>query len=140
MIALRPYPADTITQGVPVSVLDDEYGRSTVAMAALVDKFASLDLYDPERVKVGALTRAQHVLLHQKCTSCQVGVFRSSLSSALTSKPVAAATDGVIAAAHQVIAQIKKDGSSWVSKYARGGSARKQAARKMYTVVDALEG
>ena len=42
--------ADAITQGVPV--LDDEYGRSRVAMAALVDKFAGLDLYDPERVKV----------------------------------------------------------------------------------------
>jgi hypothetical protein len=40
----------------------------------------------------------------------------------------------------QVIAQIKKDGSAWVSKYARGGSARKQAARKMYIVVDALQG
>jgi hypothetical protein len=52
MIALIPLPADAITQGVPVSVLDDEYGRSTVAMAALVDRFASLDLYDPERVKV----------------------------------------------------------------------------------------
>lgn len=37
-----------------MSVLDDEYGRSTVAMAALVDKFAALDLYDPERVKVGS--------------------------------------------------------------------------------------
>ena len=46
--------ADAITQGVPVSVLDDEYGRSTVAMAALVDKFAALDLYDPERVKVSS--------------------------------------------------------------------------------------
>lgn len=81
---------DAITQGVPVSVLDDEYGRSTLALATLIDKFASLDLYDPERAKV--------------------------------------------------IAQIKKDGSTWVSKYARGGSARKQAARKMYIVVDALQG
>jgi hypothetical protein len=46
--------ADAITQGVPVSVLDDEYGRSTLAMASLVDKFAALDLYDPERVKVSS--------------------------------------------------------------------------------------
>ena len=37
-----------------MSVLDDEYGRATVAMAALVDRFAALDLYDPERVKVSA--------------------------------------------------------------------------------------
>ncbi len=36
------------------------------------------------------------------------------------------------------MAQIKKDGSTWVSKYARGGSARKQAARKMYIVVRAI--
>jgi len=79
-----------ITQGVPVSVLDDEYGRSTVALAALVEKFAKLDLYDKERPGV--------------------------------------------------IAQIKKDGSAWASKYARGGSARKQAARAMYIVVDALQG
>jgi hypothetical protein len=57
-----------------------------------------------------------------------------------TSKPIVGATDEVVAAVHQVIAQIKKDGSSWVSKYARGGSARKQAARKMYIVVDALQG
>lgn len=40
----------------------------------------------------------------------------------------------------QVITEIKKEGSAWVSKYARGGSARKQAARKMYIVVDALQG
>jgi hypothetical protein len=81
---------DAITTGVPVSVLDDEYGRATVKVAALVEKFAGLDLYDPERVKV--------------------------------------------------IAEIKKEGGAWVSKYARGGSARKQAARKMYIVVDALQG
>lgn len=78
----------SIASGVPVSVLDEEYGRSTVAFAELVDKFAALDLYDPERPKV--------------------------------------------------IAQIKKDGATWASKYARGGSARKQAARSMYVAVDAL--
>lgn len=44
--------ADAIATGVPVSVLDDEYGRGTVALAAVVQKFAALDLYDPERVKV----------------------------------------------------------------------------------------
>lgn len=79
---------EALTKGVPISVLDDEYGRSTVAFAALVEQFAGLDLYDPERPKV--------------------------------------------------IALIKKDGATWASKYARGGSARKQAARSMYIVVDAL--
>lgn len=39
----------------------------------------------------------------------------------------------------QVIAEIKKEGGAWVSKYARGGSARKQAARKMYIVVSRVD-
>ena len=40
----------------------------------------------------------------------------------------------------QAIAAIKSDGSKWVSKYARGGSARKQSARKFYIVVDSIQG
>ncbi len=39
-----------------------------------------------------------------------------------------------------LIKTIKLDGLTWVSKYARGGSARKQSARKMYTAVDAVVG
>eukprot|EP01023_Acetabularia_acetabulum_P050664 TRINITY_DN54_c1_g1_i2.p1 TRINITY_DN54_c1_g1~~TRINITY_DN54_c1_g1_i2.p1 ORF type:complete len:226 (-),score=38.84 TRINITY_DN54_c1_g1_i2:165-842(-) len=35
---------------------------------------------------------------------------------------------------------IKSDGGVWVSKYARGGSARKDSARRMYIIVDALGG
>lgn len=35
---------------------------------------------------------------------------------------------------------IKADGRTWVSKYARGGSARKLSARKFYIVVDAVQG
>ena len=45
------FSADAVTTGVPVSVLDDEYGRSTIALAAKLEKFAGLDLYDPERAK-----------------------------------------------------------------------------------------
>lgn len=36
--------------------------------------------------------------------------------------------------------QLKKDGSEWVSKYARGGNVRKQSARSFYTAVDSLQG
>jgi hypothetical protein len=61
--------ADAITQGVPVSVLDDEYGRSTVAMAALVDKFAGLDLYDPERVKVSSHAYACNIRYNTQAMS-----------------------------------------------------------------------
>jgi hypothetical protein len=35
---------------------------------------------------------------------------------------------------------LKADGATWVSKYARGGSARKLSARKFYIVVDAVQG
>ncbi len=34
---------------------------------------------------------------------------------------------------------LRKDGSTWVSKYARGGSARKLSARRFYIAVDALQ-
>lgn len=40
----------------------------------------------------------------------------------------------------QVIKRLKAEGPAWVSKYARGGSARKLSARKMYIAVDALQG
>ncbi len=35
---------------------------------------------------------------------------------------------------------LRADGQAWVSKYARGGSARTLSARKFYVVVDALQG
>lgn len=35
---------------------------------------------------------------------------------------------------------LKSDGRAWTSKYARGGSARKNSARSLYIVVDALQG
>ena len=38
------------------------------------------------------------------------------------------------------IAALKGDGLTWVSKYARGGSVRKQSARAMYNAVDAVVG
>lgn len=47
---------------------------------------------------------------------------------------------GIAARVAQAIASIKAEGSKWVSKYARGGSARKQSARKFYIVIDALQG
>lgn len=39
-----------------------------------------------------------------------------------------------------LIKTIKTDSSSWVSKYARGGSARTQSARKFYSAVDSVLG
>lgn len=44
--------AEAITQGVPVSVLDDEYGRATIALAQKIQEYADLDLYSPDRAKV----------------------------------------------------------------------------------------
>ena len=35
---------------------------------------------------------------------------------------------------------LKTDARNWTSKYARGGNVRKPSARKMYIVVDALQG
>lgn len=66
--------ADVLTKGVPISVLDDEYGRSTVAFAGLVEQFAALDLYDPERPKVSCTKRhssSLHVaLMRFACLFC----------------------------------------------------------------------
>lgn len=39
-----------------------------------------------------------------------------------------------------LIKQLKQEGTDWVSKYARGGSARTQSARTMYIAVDAIMG
>lgn len=39
-----------------------------------------------------------------------------------------------------LIKTLKQEGSEWVSKYARGGSARNQSARTMYIAVDAVIG
>lgn len=39
-----------------------------------------------------------------------------------------------------LIKSLKQDGLTWVSKYARGGSARSQSARRMYTAVDSVVG
>eukprot|EP00882_Tetradesmus_deserticola_P024093 GHRQ01026319.1.p1 GENE.GHRQ01026319.1~~GHRQ01026319.1.p1 ORF type:complete len:209 (+),score=68.87 GHRQ01026319.1:102-728(+) len=39
-----------------------------------------------------------------------------------------------------LIKSLKVDGSTWVSKYARGGSAKTQSARNMYIAVDAVQG
>lgn len=39
-----------------------------------------------------------------------------------------------------LVKTVKKEGLDWVSKYARGGSARAKSARTLYVVVDAVEG
>jgi hypothetical protein len=39
-----------------------------------------------------------------------------------------------------LVKSLKLDSATWVSKYARGGSVRKQSARKMYIAVDAIAG
>ena len=36
--------------------------------------------------------------------------------------------------------RLKNNGLDWVSKYARGGSARSQSARKLYIAIDGLLG
>ena len=35
-----------------MSVLDDEYGRATVELAGVIQTYAALDLYSPDRAKV----------------------------------------------------------------------------------------
>lgn len=40
----------------------------------------------------------------------------------------------------QIIKELKADMPAWVSKYARGGSARTVSARKLYVVADAISG
>lgn len=40
----------------------------------------------------------------------------------------------------KLVQLLRKDGSAWVSRYARGGSARKLSARRFYIAVDALQG
>jgi hypothetical protein len=39
-----------------------------------------------------------------------------------------------------VVQSVKKESLDWVSKYARGGSARAKSARTLYVVVDAVQG
>lgn len=39
-----------------------------------------------------------------------------------------------------LIKSLKKEGQEWVSKYARGGSARTVSARKFYIAIDAVQG
>ncbi|KAK9825663.1 hypothetical protein WJX81_007712 [Elliptochloris bilobata] len=40
----------------------------------------------------------------------------------------------------KIVAALRKDGATWVAKYARGGSARKLSARRVYIAIDALQG
>eukprot|EP00891_Asterochloris_glomerata_P002701 jgi/Astpho2/2701/fgenesh1_pg.00050_%23_18_t len=80
-------PSSTSTSGPN---MDDAYVQSTAKLMEAIVKYATLDLYSPERVKV--------------------------------------------------IDVLKSDGRAWTSKYARGGSARKNSARSLYIVVDALQG
>lgn len=76
--------------GVPVSQMDDSYTKESATLSEAIIKYGTLDLYDPQRV--------------------------------------------------QVINLLKADARTWTSKYARGGSVRKPSARKIYIVVDALQG
>lgn len=39
-----------------------------------------------------------------------------------------------------LIKSLKADAQQWVTKYARGGSVRKQSARRVYVAVDAVLG
>ena len=49
-------------------------------------------------------------------------------------------TCGLCNLSGQWLQVLKNDGRAWTSKYARGGSARKNSARSLYIVVDALQG
>lgn len=40
----------------------------------------------------------------------------------------------------ELVKMLKKEGLEWVSKYARGGSARKVSARTFYIAIDAIQG
>ena len=53
--------ADAITQGVPVSVLDDEYTKATLTLGSTIQQYAAIDLYNPERAKVVALNGHTHL-------------------------------------------------------------------------------
>lgn len=79
-----------LAPNVPVSDLNNEYVQSTRDLAAKIDKYLTLDVYDKSR--------------------------------------------------QPLIKSLKTEGSTWVSKYARGGSARSQSARNMYIAVDAVQG
>ena len=54
-----PWGADAITQGVPVSVLDDEYTKATINLGSTIQQYAAIDLYNPDRAKVRAWLRVK---------------------------------------------------------------------------------
>jgi hypothetical protein len=78
------------TGGVPVSEMGDAYVKETLSLADDILQYATMDLYDDNRVGL--------------------------------------------------VKRLKPEGQAWVSRYARGGSARKLSARQFYIAVDALEG
>jgi hypothetical protein len=40
----------------------------------------------------------------------------------------------------QLIKTLKMEGSAWVGKYAKGGSARTASGRKVYIAIDSVQG
>ena len=40
------------TVGIPVSKMDDAYSQDTLALAEVVDRYASMDVYDAARPKL----------------------------------------------------------------------------------------
>lgn len=99
-------------------LLTAAYTRETVALGDVVEKYFTLDPFDPERTKIVKVSN-----------SLKLAVVRR----------LALAWDTSLTVTHG-LQTIKTDGAAWASKYARGGSARKQSARKFYIVVDALQG
>jgi len=97
--------AGAITQGVPVSVLDDEYTKATFTLGSTIQQYAAIDLYNPERAKVIALTR---VTTSHKCspsdTTTHVDPAEDPSIRAVVDDPFPAA---------QLISAIKSDGSKW---------------------------
>jgi hypothetical protein len=79
-----------LAPNVPVSAMDDEYTKATLALATALESYMASQPYDKGRS--GA------------------------------------------------IKDLKAGAQAWVTKYARGGSVRKQSARRFYVAVDAVLG
>lgn len=98
---------------------------------------AKLDSYDTignESGKVGGMQSGVPV------ATLDAAYVKATLQ--LTDKILAYASfaDPADPARFQIIKELKADMPAWVSKYARGGSARTVSARKLYVVADAISG
>ena len=47
------------TVGIPVAQMDDAYSQETLKLAEVVDRYASMDVYDAERPKLVGVSSLQ---------------------------------------------------------------------------------